>query len=174
VFQPITLEDFQILHLRSEPMSSHKFLYFRSSHQNFSTILVLRHVLARSVQFFLPAVTVLKFLQTVNITKLFSRHFPAPSYFLLFGSNIHPRTVFTETCCWVYKVALAQSFLLVLLFSPVGSFPAIVFILILLLPEGQTGESCEPSNKECSFGPRGTMDKKQFHFVPFAPLISYT
>ena len=35
-----------------------------------------------------------------------------------------------------------------------------IFIDMLLLPEGQTGEAWEPSKKQCCFGNRGALDRK--------------
>jgi len=59
-------------------------------------------------------------------------------------------------------------------FSPSTSiFPSVsfqqryvlIFIYMLLLPEGQTGAACEPSAKHCSFANRERWIEKYFHFL---------
>ena len=59
-------------------------------------------------------------------------------------------------------------------FSPSTSiFPSVsfqqrsvlIFIHMLLLPAGQTGEAWEPSEKHCSFGNRERWIEKYFHFL---------
>jgi hypothetical protein len=41
----------------------------------------------------------------------------------------------------------------------------LIFIYMLLLPAGQTGEAWEPSEKHCSFGNRERWIEKYFHFL---------
>jgi hypothetical protein len=62
---------------------------------------------------------------------------------------------------------MAFLFLYVFPFSPVVSFhqrSTLIFIYMLLLPQGQSGEACKPSKKQRSFGNRGQLDEKSVYF----------
>jgi len=70
--------------------------------------------------------------------------------------SFHARSV-------VDKVVLAHFFLRILRFSPVSIIPPVLqtfFIYILILTEGQTGETWEPSKKQCSFGNQRALDRQ--------------
>jgi hypothetical protein len=43
---------------------------------------------------------------------------------------------------------------------PFHQCSVLIFVCVLLSPEGQTGEAWEPSKKPCTFGNRGAMDRK--------------
>jgi hypothetical protein len=68
----------------------------------------------------------------------------------------------------VHIEALGQGFLRELRVSLVNIIPPMLtfFIYTLLLPEGQTGEGwCEPSEKQCSFGNRTALGRKELSLV---------
>jgi len=63
----------------------------------------------------------------------------------------------------VDEMALGQVFLLVFCFPLTISFHQcfiLIFIYVLLLPEGQNREASDHSSSQCSFGSRGPLDRK--------------
>ena len=59
-------------------------------------------------------------------------------------------------------MALRQGFRPVLLFSQVGFI--VIFIYMLLLPEGQMDEAREPSKNLCAFGKMGALGRPVGYF----------
>jgi hypothetical protein len=69
-------------------------------------------------------------------------------YFRL-SVSFYQCTVFCQYFCFRLSVSFYQCSIL-------------IFIYMILLPEGQTGDTWEPSKKQCSFGNRGSFDRKIF------------
>jgi hypothetical protein len=70
----------------------------------------------------------------------------------------------------VGTVTLGQVLLPELRFPLSASFQqrcSLIFVCMLLLPEGQTGESWKPSTKQCSFVNLRAADRKVFFFALF-------